>query len=261
MSKAAEREKVGKQEKDKAEKKTGKPIRRGETLTKGLERRSGGTGVYKTDWTGGIRFFFLVMAENNTSVILDMLKSFDAAPLIIAFCVSIAVGLLLGATVYMILTWMSRRKAGSAIITRRPPRRSQNSPRSRPGFNRSSSSYERRSNNSLISAAFSFHRPTSSPDQLDAVGHKSSFRASTFHPLIQCSQIAREAEEGSQTTLPRTPPLTASPGSAQTASEPGVSRSRPESFWGNNGLRGLGVTQIPPPAYESIIRAYQETRT
>ncbi|KAM4528734.1 myc target protein 1 homolog [Fundulus diaphanus] len=200
------------------------------------------------------------MAENDTDVNLDILKSFDFAPLIVAFCVAIAVGLLLGATVYVILTWMSRRKAGSASITRRPLRRSQNSSRSRPGFNRSSS-YERRSNNSLISAAFSFHRPPSSPDQLDAVGHKSSFRASTFHPLIQCSQIAREAEEGSQTTLPRTPPLSTSPRTARTAAEPAANRSRPESFWGSNGLRGLGVTQTPPPAYESIIRAYQETRT
>ncbi|XP_015225020.1 myc target protein 1 homolog [Cyprinodon tularosa] len=201
------------------------------------------------------------MDGNSTNVILDILKSFDSAPLIIAFCVSVAVGLLLGATVYVILTWMSRRKAGSAKITRRPPRRSKNSPQGRQGFNRSSSSYERRSNNSLLSAAFSFHRPTSSPDHLDAVGHKSSFRASTFHPLIQCSQIAREAEEGSQTTLPRTPPLTTSAGSASAAAGPAANRSRPESFWGNNGLRGLGVTQTPPPAYESIIRAYQETCT
>ncbi|XP_029352609.1 myc target protein 1 homolog [Echeneis naucrates] len=200
------------------------------------------------------------MAENNTNLFLEILQSFDAAPLIIAFCVSVAVGLVLGALVYVILTWMSRRRAGSANITRRPPRRSRTSPRHRPGFNRNSS-YDRRSNNSLVSAAFSFHRQTSSPDHIDQLGHKPSFRASTFHPLLQCSQIAREAEEGSQTTLPRTPTLSTMSGSAQTAAQPGGTPSRPESFWGNNGLRGFLATQTPPPAYESIIRAYQETCT
>uniref|UniRef100_A0A3Q3FJR4 Myc target 1a n=1 Tax=Labrus bergylta TaxID=56723 RepID=A0A3Q3FJR4_9LABR len=174
------------------------------------------------------------MAENNTNLFLEILQSFDAVPLIIAFCVSMAVGLVLGALVYVILTWMSRRRAAL---------------------------YDRRSNNSLVSAAFSFHRQTSSPDQFDPLGHKSSFRASTFHPLLQCSQIAREAEEGSQTTLPRTPTLTTSTGSAQTAAQQAASPPRPESFWGNNGLRGSNATQTPPPAYESIIRAYQETCT
>lgn len=186
--------------------------------------------------------------------------SFFAVPLIIAFCVSIAVGLVLGALVYVLLTWMSRRRAGSASITRCPPRHSHTSPRNRPGFNRNSS-YDRRSNNSLVSAAFTFHRQTSSTDNLDPLGHKSSFRASTFHPLLQCSQIAREAEEGSQTTLPRTPTLTTSTGSAHTAAQSTATPPRPESFWGNNGLRGFQATQTPPPAYESIIRAYQETCT
>ncbi|KAM9840107.1 myc target protein 1 homolog isoform 2-T2 [Aulostomus maculatus] len=171
-----------------------------------------------------------------------------------------AVGLFLGALVYVILTWMSRRRAGSASITQCPPRHSRASPRNRQGFNRNSS-YDRRSNNSLVSAAFTFHRQTSSPDHLDPLGHKSSFRASTFHPLLQCSQIAREAEEGSQTTLPRTPTMTTSSGSAQTEAQPTTTPARPESFWGNNGLRGFQATQTPPPAYESIIRAYQETCT
>ncbi|XP_023809013.1 myc target protein 1 [Oryzias latipes] len=196
------------------------------------------------------------MAANNTNLLLEILNSFDTVPLIIAFCVSMAVGLLLGALVHVLLTWVSRRKAGSASITRRTPRHS--SSRNRPGFNRNSS-YDRRSNNSLISAALSFHRQTSVPDPYDPQGHKSSFRASTFHPLLQCSQIAREAEEGSQTTLPRTPPLSMS--AAETAEQPVANPSRPESFWGNSSLRGFSATQTPPPAYESIIRAYQETST
>ncbi|KAM3861372.1 myc target protein 1 homolog [Diretmus argenteus] len=200
------------------------------------------------------------MAENNTNLFLEILQSFDVVPLIIAFCVSMAVGLVLGALIYVVLTWMSRRRAGSASITRRPLHQSRTSSRARPGFNRNSS-YDRRSNNSLVSAAFSFHRQGSSPDQADPLGRKSSFRASTFHPLLQCSQIAREAEEGSQTTLPRTPTLTTSAGSAHTAAQAATTPSRPESFWSNSSLRGFHATQTPPPAYESIIRAYQETCT
>nr|XP_020445379.1 myc target protein 1 homolog [Monopterus albus] len=200
------------------------------------------------------------MAENNTNHFLEILQSFDAVPLIIAFCVSMAVGLVLGALVYVILTWMSRRKAGSANITRRPAHQSHFNSRNRPGFNRNSS-YDRRSNNSLVSAAFSFHRQTSSSDHLDSPGQKSIFKASTFHPLIQCSQIARKAEEGSQTTLPRTPTLTTPTGTGQTPAQPAATPPRPESFLGNNSPRGFHATQTPPPAYESIIRAYQETDT
>ncbi|XP_054617878.1 myc target protein 1 homolog isoform X1 [Dunckerocampus dactyliophorus] len=167
-----------------------------------------------------------------------------------------AVGLVLGALVYVILTWFSRRRAGSASITRTPPRQSRTAPRNHPGFNRSSS-HDRRSNNSLVSAAFTFHRQTSTPDSLDPLGYKSSFRASTFHPLLHCSQIAREAEEGSQTSLPRTPIMTTAADSAHTAATP----PRRHSFWGDSGVGGFQATQTPPPAYESIIRAYQETHT
>lgn len=201
------------------------------------------------------------MAENSTNVFLEILQSFDAVPLIIAFSVSVAVGLVLGAVVYVLLTWMSRRKAGSASITRRPPRKkSRTSSRSRPNFNRNNS-YDRRSNNNLLGAAISFQRQGSSPDQVDPLGYKQSFRGSTFHPLLHCSQIARDAEEGSPTSLPRTPTLTTSTGMAQVPRQVPVDPSRPESFWGNTSLRGFHVTQAPPPAYESIIRAYQETCT
>ncbi|CAB1343278.1 unnamed protein product [Coregonus sp. 'balchen'] len=200
------------------------------------------------------------MAENNTNLFLEILQSFDVVPLIIAFCVSIAVGILLGALVYVVLTWMSRRRAGSVSITRWPPSLSHTSPHARPGFNRNSS-YDRRSN-SLVSAAFSFHRQASSPDQADPLGRKPSFRASTFHPLLQCSEIAREAEEGSQTTLPRTPTLTTSAESAhQTAAQAAATPPRPESLWSSSSLRRFYAAQTPPPAYESIIRAYQETCT
>lgn len=168
-----------------------------------------------------------------------------------------AVGLVLGAVVYVILTWMSRRKAGSARITRCPPHQSRTT-RKRPRFNRSHS-YDCHSNNSLVGAAFMLHHKTSSSDHFEA-NLKSSFGGSTFHPLMQSSQIIREADEGSQTCLSPTPTLTTSAGSVQTRAHQTGTPPRPVSFWGNNGLHGF-PTQSPPPAYESILRAYGETCT
>lgn len=178
------------------------------------------------------------------------------------------VGLLIGSLIYMAMTWMSRRRA-SASITRRPPRQSRSSAHSllhsRSGFSRSGSAggtsvggFDRRSNNSL--AAFGFQRQASL-DLADLPGRKNSFRASTFHPLIQCSQIARQAEEGSQSTLPRTPPTSAANANANANANAASTPPRPDSFWSNSSLRGFHATQTPPPAYESVIRAFQETCT
>ncbi|XP_062858465.1 myc target protein 1 homolog isoform X2 [Trichomycterus rosablanca] len=174
------------------------------------------------------------------------------------------VGLLLGALVYVVLTWMARRRA-TATITRLPSPRSSGrpaSPHTRPVFSRHSSSYDRRSNNSLANSAFSFHRQTStSPDQADLLGRKDSFRVSTFHPLLQCSQIAREAEEGNHATLSSSPGATGRNSISSSMVTPPRPRPRPDSFWGNNNLREFSTGQTPPPPYNSIIRAYQETCT
>lgn len=178
-------------------------------------------------------------------------------PLIIAFFVSVAVGLVLGALIYVLFTWMSRRRAGSATITRPPARKSRTSSRKRPGYNHSSS-YDRRSNNSLASAAFSVHRQASSPDPFDPAELKPSFKASTFHPLLKCSQIAREAEEGSQTTAPT---MTLSTGSAQKTIDLAATPPRSGSVWGYSNLKGTNAPQSQTPAYGSFIKAYQETNT
>ncbi|XP_029112400.1 myc target protein 1 homolog [Scleropages formosus] len=184
------------------------------------------------------------MAENHTDLVSEFLKSFDVGSLVLAFCLSMLVGLLIGALIYILLTWMSRRRA-SASITRRPARQSRSSPHSflhgRPAFGRNSS-YDRRSNNSLASAAFSFHRQASL-EQADPLGRKPSFRASTFHPLLPSSP--GEVEDGRYTATP----LTHSP------------TTQPDSLWCSSNLRVLQVTQTPPPAYDSIIRAFQETCT
>ncbi|XP_064196604.1 LOW QUALITY PROTEIN: myc target protein 1 homolog [Anguilla rostrata] len=219
------------------------------------------------------------MAENDTDAILDVLKEFDTGRLILAFCLSMVVGLLIGSLIYAVMTWMSRRRA-TASITRRPHRQSRQPRSSAHGllhsrssaFSRSSGGgvggFDRRSNNSLTGAALSFHRQASL-DLADPPGRKNSFRASTFHPLLQCSQIAREAEEGGgQSTLPRgspPPPTAGGPSGNATANANAAvatsTPSRPDSFWSNSSLRGFHATQTPPPAYESVIRAFQETCT
>ncbi|XP_041108350.1 myc target protein 1 homolog [Polyodon spathula] len=172
--------------------------------------------------------------------------------LILSFSLSMVAGLTIGAVICILLTWLSRRRA-SARISRRNPRQSRTSPhsflQSRSGFYRHSS-YDRRSNNSLASAALTFQHQTSL-EQADPFARKPSFRASTFQPLLQCSQIAREAEEGSQTALPR----------SNTGSAVNVGGlARPDSFWSNT-WSGFYSTQTPPPPYETVIRAFQETST
>lgn len=178
-------------------------------------------------------------------------------PLVIAFFVSVAVGLVLGALIYILFTWMSRRRAGSATITRPPTRKSRRSPRKRPGYSHNSS-YDRRSNNSMVSAALTFHRQASSTEPFDPAELKPSFKASTFHPLLKCSQIAREAEAGSQTTAPT---VTTSTGSAHKAIDVAATSPRPTSVWGYSSLKGTHTPQCQTPAYGSFIKAYQETHT
>ncbi|XP_057716070.1 myc target protein 1 homolog [Corythoichthys intestinalis] len=50
------------------------------------------------------------MAHNQTQSFLEILKSFHTGDLILAFCLSALVGSLLGAILYILLTWASRRR-------------------------------------------------------------------------------------------------------------------------------------------------------
>lgn len=165
---------------------------------------------------------------------------------------SVVVGLVLGAGVYVIWTWVSRRNAGSASITRCPPHQSRRS-RMRPGFHRSHS-YDCHSNNTLVGAAFLLHHQTSSSDHFEA-NLKSGVKGSTFHPLTQSAHITGEPDEESQTCL-----IPTSAGLVQTRAHRAGTPPRPVSFWGNNGLHGF-PTQSFDPAYGSILRAYGETCT
>ncbi|XP_028653540.1 myc target protein 1 homolog [Erpetoichthys calabaricus] len=193
------------------------------------------------------------MANNDTEVNSNVKlpeKFFEN--LILSFSLSMLVGLIIGALIWLFLTWLSRRKASARISgrnTRQARPSSHNLIHCRSGMYRNSS-YDRRSNNSLASAAALTFQRQASLEQPDPFARKPSFRASTFHPLLQCSQIAREAEESNQSALPR----------SNTGSSINTSNmARPESFWSNSSLRGFHATHTPPPAYETVIRAFQET--
>uniref|UniRef100_A0A803KEY9 Myc target protein 1 homolog n=1 Tax=Xenopus tropicalis TaxID=8364 RepID=A0A803KEY9_XENTR len=172
----------------------------------------------------------------------------------LSFTVSIVIGLVIGGIIWTLVTCLSRRRA-SASISPRMPKSSSRRPRSsshnhalnRSGFYRNSSC-ERRSNLSL--ASLTFQRQTSQ-EQTDPFTRKPSFRASTFHPFMQCPPLAVEADS-QLVTLPR------SNNTSPTANNT-VNLSRPDFHWSNNSLRLGPSTQTPPPAYDSIIKAFPDS--
>ncbi|XP_044146040.1 myc target protein 1 [Bufo gargarizans] len=172
---------------------------------------------------------------------------------ILSFTVSIAIGLIIGGMIWVLITCLSRRRASAAISprltnssSRRPRTSSQNQASNRSGFYRNSSC-ERRSNLSL--ASLTFQRQTSQ-EQPDPFTRKPSFRASTFHPFLQSPPLAVEAES-QLVTLPRA-----------NSTSPTINTTgnfgRPDFHWSSNSLRLGHATHTPPPAYESIIKAFPD---
>ncbi|XP_061700145.1 myc target protein 1 homolog [Syngnathoides biaculeatus] len=175
------------------------------------------------------------MAHNGTHPFLEMLKSFNTGDLILAFCLSVLVGLLLGALVYVLLTWASRRRA-TARITRRSrkkpgkPPRSQIPPDGQLGLYRST----------FLGV---YRQPSLEP--VGPLGSKPGPETSTFRPLPRRGS----PEMGEDTEVD------------SAHSESPVPNKR-HSFWlGGNGLKGFLPSQTPPPAYNSIIHAFQESST
>ncbi|KFO71709.1 Myc target protein 1, partial [Cuculus canorus] len=166
----------------------------------------------------------------------------------IAFTVSMVVGLVIGGIIWALFTCLSRRRASahisqgtSSAFSRRSRPSSPGHTTGRTGFYRNSSC-ERRSNLSLASL-------TSQPQ---AFPRKSSFRASTFHPFLQCPPLPVETNSQLITLTP-TNTTTTLVGSTTN------SLSRPEFHWSNNTLRICHSTQTPPPAYETIIKAFPDS--
>ncbi|KAM8945511.1 myc target protein 1 [Pelodytes ibericus] len=198
----------------------------------------------------GIQGFCKDLLNLTFDVIVLMLKSFGLTSLILSFTVSVVIGLTIGGIIWCLFRCLSRRRASASISprmssssSRRPRTSSHNHALNRSGFYRNSTC-ERRSNLSL--ASLTFQRQTSQ-EQADPFTRKPSFRASTFHPFLQCPPLTVEADS-QVVTLPRTSPTLSS-----------SNLGRPEFHWSNNSLRLGQSTQTPPPAYESIIKAFPDS--
>ncbi|XP_071405401.1 myc target protein 1 [Pithys albifrons albifrons] len=176
--------------------------------------------------------------------------------IVIAFTVSMVIGLVIGGIIWALFSCLSRRRKASAHISQGSPsafsRRSRPSSHghttSRTGFYRNSSC-EHRSNLSLASLTF---QRQASLEQANSFSRKSSFRASTFHPFLQCPPLPVETNSQLITLTP-TNTTTTLVGSTTN------SLSQPEFHWSNNSLRICHSTQPPPPAYETIIKAFPES--
>ncbi|XP_036398915.1 myc target protein 1 homolog [Megalops cyprinoides] len=168
------------------------------------------------------------MTDKKRDFILDLLQINDFGSLILVFCLSMLVGLLVGTLIYILLTWLARRRA-SAHISRRT-RASPRSPhRDRFGFFRHSGA-------SLASATFGLYRRASLEGD-DPEGGDPSFRAAIFHPLLPGDPVAHDNERTG-----RTPPV------------------RMSSFRTNNTpLKPPPVALTAPPPYESVLLAFHDT--
>lgn len=165
--------------------------------------------------------------------------------MILAFCLSVLVGLLLGALVYVMLTWASRRQA-TVRITRRSKKRSGTSQSHNPMSNQLG----------LYRSTFLsvYRQPSLEP--VGPLGSKPGEETSTFRPLPKRSRAGLEMGEDTQVTMPED---TAASSSSDSAS---LMPNKRHSFWlGSNGLKGFLPSQTPPPAYDSVIHAFEETCT
>lgn len=198
------------------------------------------------------------MANNETITTLEIWNFINLGNLILAFCLSMLVGLLIGALFYILLTWMMRRRA-SARITRRPKGQQAGASRShntRVGLYRSTV-FDRRSDSGPGAGVLGLCR-LPSVEPVGPLGSKPSSHASTFRPAPKDSK-GQGSGDDNRATLAADTAVPDAPDSASTAS---LVPGKRNSFWlGNKALRGFLPSQTQPPAYDSVIYAFQETRT
>ncbi|KAM9355537.1 myc target protein 1 homolog [Pholidichthys leucotaenia] len=186
-----------------------------------------------------------IMAQNETDPLLEIFRSFNLGDMILAFCLSVLVGLLLGALIYVLLTWASRRRA-TARITRRSKRKS-----GRPQTNDPMSCQLGLYRSTFLSV---YRQPSLEP--VGPLGSKPGSETSTFRPLSKKTRPGLDM--GDDTQLNESEDATPS----NTSDSTSLVSSKRHSFWlGSNGLKGFLPTQTPPPAYDSVIHAFEETCT
>lgn len=166
-----------------------------------------------------------------------------------SFTVSMAIGLIIGGFIWALLVCLSRRRASARISQWSSSRRSRSSYShglTRTGLYRHGGC-ERRSNLSLASLTF---QRQASLELGYSFPRKSSFRASTFHPFLQSPPLPVETDSQ----------LVTLPSSTRTSPAGNTTRglSRADFHWSRNSLPG-GLAPPPPPAYESIIKAFPDS--
>ncbi|XP_068437035.1 myc target protein 1 homolog [Clinocottus analis] len=185
------------------------------------------------------------MAHNETHPLLEILKSFNLGDMILAFCLSVLVGLLLGAMVYVLLTWASRRQATARITTRR-------SSKKRSGASQTAAGNQLGLYRSTFLSVY--RQPSLEP--VGPLGSKPGVESSTFRPVPKRSRASPEMGEDTLIAMPEDTAASISSDSAA------LVPNKRHSFWlGGNGLKGFLPSQTPPPAYDSVIHAFEETHT
>ncbi|CAG5866711.1 myc target protein 1 homolog [Menidia menidia] len=185
------------------------------------------------------------MAQNETNPFLEIQKSLIFGDMILAFCLSVLVGLLLGALIYVLLTWASRRQA-TARITRRSKKKSGTS-QTRDPMSSQMGLYR----STFLSV---YRQPSLEP--VGPLGCKPGAETSTFRPLVKKSRPGLDMPDDTQVIMSED---TIASNSSDTAS---LEPNKRHSFWlGSNGLKGFLPSQTPPPAYDSVIHAFEETCT
>lgn len=166
--------------------------------------------------------------------------------MILAFCLSILVGLLLGALVYVLLTWASRRRASARITSRSKKKSGSKSQGNNPLSNQMG----------LYRSTFLsvYRQPSLEP--VGPLGSKPGPDTSTFRPASKRPRPSLDMGEDTQIDTPDDAPA------SNTSDSASLVPNKRHSFWlGSNGLKGFLPSQTPPPAYDSVIHAFEETCT
>ncbi|XP_047467228.1 myc target protein 1 homolog [Mugil cephalus] len=179
------------------------------------------------------------MAQNETHPLLEIFNSFNLGDMILAFCLSMLVGLLLGALIYVLLTWASRRRATARITRRTKKKPSQTHDPNQMGLYRST----------FLSV---YRQPSLEP--VGPLGSKPGAETSTFRPVPKKSRPSLDMGEDTQVQM--------SEDTGASSDSTSLVGNKRHSFWlGGNGLKGFLPSQTPPPAYDSVIHAFEETCT
>ncbi|XP_067901675.1 myc target protein 1 homolog [Heterodontus francisci] len=171
---------------------------------------------------------------------------------ILSFSLSIVIGIVIGVFIWILFTWLSRRKQASASISQATCHRGRSSNHNimltRTSFYRSNS-YDRHSDNNLALASTLAFQRQGSQDQADTYGRKSTFRASTFHPFAE-TPLTDELD-GMQ--------FSSALHGTDTSSTLNCSLGYQEQHWSEGRHYDCHSSQTPPPAYEFVVEPSKET--